>query len=388
MFIAGEASGDTLGAELIAALRQRLAGREAAFFGVGGPQMQAAGLELIFDFTRNAVFGMEALARIFEFRRRFNTLLELAAERRPDAIVCVDFAGFNRRFAHAVKEQVRRDGAAGWNPRIVQYVSPQVWASRPGRADKLARDVDLLLSIFPFEQAWYAKRTPALKVRFVGHPMVDRYAGEVKERTEDRAASPTIVFLPGSRPSELRRHLPIMREVLKILRAQAPQARAVMVLSERLAALARKLGLPPEFEVRSHLGHELARADLAIAKSGTVTLECAFFHVPTVALYKTSAATYAIAKRIVHVKWIAMPNILANEEVFPEFVQSAATAGKIAGAALELLRDPARRNKVKTRLAAIAASLGEPGAARRAAEEILGLLELKPAAPSPARNAD
>src|SRR6185369_4800675 len=155
-----------------------------------------------------------------------------------------------------------------------------------------------------------------------------------------------------------------------------------MVLSDRLAELARELGLPREFEVRPNLAHELAQADLAIAKSGTVTLECAFFRVPTVAMYKTSAATYAIAKRIVQVKWIAMPNILANEEIFPEFVQSAATAANIAQAALELLRDTARRNRVKARLDTIAASLGEPGAARRAADEVLGLLETKPAVPS------
>jgi len=372
MLIAGEASGDTLGAELISALQQQPAGRDAKFLGVGGPAMQRAGMELIFDFTRDAVFGAEAFKRIFEFRRRFNELLRIAIERRPDAIVCVDFAGFNRRFAHAVREHVRQAGG-DWNPKIVQYVSPQVWASRPRRAELMARDIDLLLAIFPFEKAWYARRTPGLRVEFVGHPMVDRYAN-VRRDEPVTSDAPRIVFLPGSRPSELKRHLPIMAETLRQIREAYARAQAVMVLPERLASAVREIGLPPEFTVRSNLAEELQRANLAIAKSGTVTLECAFFRVPTVALYKTSALTYAIAKRIVRVKWIAMPNILANEEVFPEFVQSAATPENIAGAALELLRDAGRRDTVRRKLDAIAASLGEPGAAQRAAGHILGLL--------------
>ncbi len=379
MLIAGEASGDTLGAELIDGLKQEAGVRKTTFFGVGGAKMQSAGMELIFDFTRNAVFGAEAFKRIFEFRKRFKELLRIAIARQPDVIVCVDFAGFNRRFARAAKQFVRGRGGAQWQPKIVQYVSPQVWASRPRRAELMARDFDLLLTIFPFEKAWYAKRTPNLHVEFVGHPMVNRYAGQVSQQATANV-EPIIVFLPGSRPSELKRHLPIMSEVLRRIRAAVPAARATMVLPDSLAKAARQIGLPPEFEVRPNLAEELARADLAIAKSGTITLECAFFRVPTVALYKTSWLTYEVARRIVQVKWIAMPNILANEEVFPEFVQTAATAENIAGTALELLRDSARRNTVKAKLGVIAASLGEPGAARRAAGQILRLLEPQSAA--------
>ena len=138
--------------------------------------MAAAGMELIFDFTRHAIFGLEALKRLGEFRQHLQHLLQLAVERKPDVIVCVDFAGFNRRFAHAVKEHVRRS-SDGWNPKIIQYISPQVWASRPGRADKMAKDIDLLLAIFPFEKDWYAARVPELPVKFIGHPIIDRYAG-------------------------------------------------------------------------------------------------------------------------------------------------------------------------------------------------------------------
>jgi lipid-A-disaccharide synthase len=235
--------------------------------------------------------------------------------------------------------------------------------------------MDLLLSIFPFEKAWYAQRAPKLRVEFVGHPIIDRYAGRTRSTKEPALTeTPTVVLLPGSRSSELKRHLPVMIDALHLIRTSHPKVRAVMVLSERMAELARQAGLPGDVELRSSLPDALDRADLAIAKSGTVTLECACFGVPTVVMYKTSAATYAIGKRIVKLKWIAMPNILANETVFPEFIQNEATAENIARAALEFLQDPARRTKVQARLGQIASALGSPGANQRAAEEILRLL--------------
>ena len=191
MLIAGEASGDLLAAALVPALRAELAGVQSApttdyqplqasleprFFGAGGPQMAAAGVELAFDMTEHSVIGLtEVLKNGLKFRRLFHQLRRLALERQPDAIVCVDFGGFNRRFARAIKQQVRSrlDWFHPWDPKVIQYVSPQVWASREGRAHQIARDYDLLLSIFPFEQDWYAKRVPQLPVEFVGHPMLD-----------------------------------------------------------------------------------------------------------------------------------------------------------------------------------------------------------------------
>lgn len=374
MFVAGDASGDVLGAELIKALRAR-AGDDANFFGAGGPGMAAAGLELIDDFTRDGVWGLQALFQVRKFSQRLQQLLRLTVDRRPDVIVCVDFAGFNRRFAHAVKEHVRAHGAAEWNPRLIQYVSPQVWASRPGRANKMAEDIDLLLAIFPFEKAWYARRTPQLRVEFAGHPMVDRYAGKLPAEIKPfNSESPLIALLAGSRPGELKRHLPILRDALRRIREVKPGARAVMVLADRLVPMAREIGLPENVDVQSDLADALARADLALAKSGTVTLECAFFRVPTVVFYKTWWLTWEIGRRIVQVKWAAMPNLLANEEVFPEFLQPAATAENISRAALELMTSAARRTRVQVKLREIRASLGEPGASGRAAEAILQLV--------------
>jgi lipid-A-disaccharide synthase len=381
MLIAGEASGDLLAAELVSALlaasKRSEDGRVPQFFGAGGARMAAAGVELAFDLTQHSVIGIsDVLKNYFKFRRLFNQLLNLAIERQPDAIIGVDYGGFNLRFGHAIKQYVRNNPFANWNPKIIQFVSPQVWASRPGRANLMAADYDLLLSIFPFEKDWYAKRVPKLRVEFVGHPMVDRSPKSRVQSPKSENAAPTVLLLPGSRKSELQRHLPPMLGALKMIQEKLPTARAKMVLpDEALKQLADKLStLPSDMEIQiGNLPQALAEADVAIASTGTVTVQCAFFGVPTVTLYKTSWLTYQIAKRIVTVKWLTMPNILADEEIFPEFVQGAATPDPIAGAALELLQNEPRRMQIKKRLAEVVSSLGGPDANTLAATAILSL---------------
>jgi lipid-A-disaccharide synthase len=409
MLIAGEPSGDMLAAELVQALRQEFAEAKPVptmdyqplhtslaprFFGAGGPRMAAAGVELAFDMTRHSVVGIfEVLKNYRKFRRLFSQLYELALDRQPDAIICVDFSGFNRRFAHAVQTYARSrsDWFHDWAPRLIQYVSPQVWASRQRRAYQVGRDYDLLLSIFPFEKEWYAKRIPEFRVEFVGHPVVDRYEASVEGRVsrEGKAASlgglpakpasrhSTLLLLPGSRAQELKRHLPVIVGALALIRASLRDVRALMVLpNDALVRQAKAFGLPSNIEVRTDgLPESLAEADVAIASTGTVTMECAFFGVPTVALYKTSWSTYQVARRVVSVKYIAMPNLLANEQVFPEFIQDAATPENLSRATLELLQDENRRAHVKVQLAEIVRSLGGPGASRRAARAVIRLLD-------------
>jgi lipid-A-disaccharide synthase len=403
MLIAGEASGDMLAAELVRALRQELAeakaipttdyqplhtGLEPRFFGAGGPEMAAAGVDLAFDMTAHSVIGLtEALKHYFKFRRLLHQLFQLALVRQPDAIICVDFSGFNRRFAQAIRQYTRRraDWFHDWSPKIIQYVSPQVWASREGRAWQMARDYDVVLSIFPFEKDWYARRVPRLRVEFVGHPIADRYGERPRagEQRQEALVTPRLLLLPGSRASELARHLPVMTGALVLIRAQMPKLRVRMVLpTESLLRQAKALSLPVNWEVQvGGLPESLADADVAIASTGTVTTECAYFGVPTVALYKTSWSTWQIAKRIVKVKYAAMPNLLADEEIFPEFIQDAATPENIARATLELLRDEGRRERVKSRLVKVVASLGGPGAMRRAAHVIVETLKAKCAVP-------
>ena len=387
MLIAGEASGDLLAAELVTALRSRLPApgsppaASPVFFGAGGPKMAAAGVALAFDLTQHSVIGVtDVLKNLLKFRRLFNQLLALAIKRKPDVIIGVDYGGFNLRFGQAIKNYVRENPFSEWDPKIVQFVSPQVWASRPGRADQLARDYDLLLSIFPFEKAWYAQRVPSLRVEFVGHPMVGRFANDDLRTTRESIRASSIVnrqsrilLLPGSRRSELERHLPPLLGALKRIQEKVPSTKAKMVLpTPALRQLAQSLGATLDIQI-GELAWALGEADIALASTGTVTMECAFFGVPTVTLYKTSWLTYQIARRIVTVKSLTMPNLLAGETVFPEFIQNDATPENLARAAVELLEDPDRRDQIQSQLAGIIATLGGPGAAGRAADAILSL---------------
>ncbi len=386
MLVAGEPSGDLLGSELVGALRQALAAEPFAprFFGAGGPRLAAAGVELAFDLTQHAVTGLvEVLRLLAEFRRLMRQLLDLACERQPDVVVLVDFQGFNRRFAHALRRRInaQRRRFNNWRPRIVQYVSPQVWASRPGRAYALADDVDLLLCLFPFEREWYAQRVPRLRVEAVGHPILDRHGGQEKLRSASPpepapGVTSLILLLPGSRAGELRRHLPVMLETVRLMdirhrvrfRLVLPDASLRGLVEEQLWT-----GSAP-VEVRiGGLSESLAEAAVAIASTGTVTLECAYFRVPTVALYRTSPVTFWIGKRLATVNSLAMPNLLAGTRVMPEFLQSAATPEKLAEAAGNLLTRPFLRDAVRAKLDEVVAQLGRPGASARAARAMMGL---------------
>ena len=407
MLIAGEASGDLLAAELVGALKAKVPELQSLptedvqplrtnlaprFFGAGGPRMAAAGVELAFDLTKHSAIGVgDPVRKSRLFLRRLMELRSLAIQNQPDVIILVDFSVFNPLFARMLRWHLHRQSRPfnNWEPKIVKFVSPQVWASRPGRAYRMAQDFDLLLSIFPFEMAWYAKRVPKLRVEFVGHPMVERYGTvgmrSTASQTQNAAKTvgdtgervPTIVLLPGSREGELRRHLPVMLDALKMIQKKFPVSLMKIVLpDESLVQQVKSLGATADVQIQvGGLAEALAQSDVAIASTGTVTMECAYFGVPTVAIYKTSWTTYKIAKRIVTVKYLAMPNLLASEEIFPEFIQHAATPENISRAVLELLRDETRRQTIKTKLARIIATLGGPGANARAAAAIVRLLQ-------------
>ena len=405
MLIAGEISGDALAAELVQALRDTPVVRAGPFaprfFGAGGPRMSEAGVELALDLTRHSVVGFSEVLRHYrKFRRFLHELMQLALARQPDVIIGVDFSGFNRRLLHALRHHLDRHRRLfeNWRPRLVQYVSPQVWASRPGRASGLARDLDLLLCLFPFEQAWYRRHAPKLHVEFVGHPLVDRHAdiqpgvdsGSPAGIATGSAGSSggKILLLPGSRASEIRRHLPVMLRAVQELAAtdavqvgtQAPHSplRFTVVFPDaslRAQAQTMCARMVPGLELRTGgLAEALAQATVAIASTGTVTLECAWFRVPTVALYKTSWPTYLIARQMVSVPHLAMPNLLAGEELFPEFIQHRANPKNLAGAVRKLLADVEHRREVRTRLSQLQQQLGPPGAAARAAAAVARLL--------------
>ncbi|MDP6251037.1 MAG: lipid-A-disaccharide synthase [Verrucomicrobiota bacterium] len=386
LMIAGEASGDTLGAELIDAIRRQPGGDEIDFIGAGGPKMEAAALRPEFDLSEHAVVGIwEVLKNYFKFRRLFRHLFELATRREPDAIVLIDYPGFNLRFAKAIRRHNSQgDGAfREWQPKIVCYVSPQLWAWKEGRVHAIARNIDLMLSIFPFEKEWYAERVPAFAVEFVGHPLVDRFPlakPDEKSMPLDPdlfTEQPTVLLLPGSRRREIDKHLLVMLEAAVIFSEKIKTRLRMVLPSDEMLALARR-HIPTGIEIDLQVGglaKALGQASIAIASSGTVTMECAWFRVPTVVLYKTSPLTHALGRALLKVPHLAMPNLLAGEELFPEFIQSAANADNLAEASLRLLRDKAERTRILNGLDQVAAQLGEPGAATRAAQAVLGTLD-------------
>lgn len=348
MFIAGEASGDNNAAEII----RQLTGKVATF-GAGGPKMQAAGMELLLDLTQHAVVGLvEVLKNYGKFKRIFDDLLAEVGKRQPSAVVLVDFPGFNLRFAKAVKRRYPQT-------KVIYYISPQLWAWHASRAKQIERDVDLMLTIFPFEKDWYSKHAPKLRVEFVGHPLAEK-----KPQAEERRPQ-TVLLLPGSREREVAKLWPVMTQVVDALPEVEFVAAAV---NESMAAHLQH----PRVKVEVGTSREwMRRATLAITASGTATMECAFANCPMIVVYKVNWLTYLIGRMVVQVNWLGMPNVIAGRTVVPEFLQHDATPAHIGSSAAELLRDSARRQAMQKDLEAVVNTLGGPGASARAAQLIL-----------------
>jgi len=409
LLIAGEPSGDRLAAELVEQLRPRLIELGAQptpetlprrtalppeFFGAGGRALRQAGAELLCDLTPWASIGLfDVLPRLKHYYRAFRQLYQAAVERQPDVILGVDYGAFNLRFAAAIRRYLRRrqDWFHPWQPVLVQFVSPQVWASRPGRAAQMERPLDLLLSILPFEPEWFAHHAPRLPVRFVGHPLVDRWpVGASSVHRPSTAGAPRLVLLPGSRPDELRRHGPLLAATWRRLRQRWPNLEGRCVVPDpSLVPMLRHTEWPAELPVEAGpAAPAWCRADLALTKSGTITLECALAGLPAIVFYKTAALTYRVGRHLVHVRHLAMPNLLAPEPVYPELVQDQATPERLAALIEELWLDDARRLRIREALQQVRARLGPPGACARAAEAIVECLRRKPTGlPVPATNA-
>jgi lipid-A-disaccharide synthase len=378
MVVAGDPSGDANAADLVRAIAKTVP--KAQFIGAGGPGMAEAGVRLSFDLTDDSAIGpADAIKNLGSFWRRRRHLVILAKERQPELIILVDGYTFNQPLAHAIKKFARAD-VSSWQPKIVRYTSPQVWASRPGRAEKMAKDIDLLLCLYPFEKDWYARRGTPLRVEFVGHPLCDRHAAVQAASTDaDQPAleTPIIVLLPGSRSDELKRHLPVMLGAARNLSARQTFRFKLVAVNDRMADWMRSFQVAgmPKVEIQTgRLAEALSTAALAITKTGTISLECAYFGVPTLAMYKVSALFYLLARPFITVKYLAMPNLLADEPLFPEFIQGQATAENLAKAAFALLADGPRRSAIRARLREVIESLGGPGSTQRAAAMILQLM--------------
>ena len=361
--IAGEASGDTRGAEVMRSLVTLASARGGAveFHGAGGPQMQALA-PAIQDWSGEAVVGLwDVLKKYPYFRRQFDAMLREIATLKPDAVILIDYPGFNLRMAKALK---RLDPAL----RVIYYISPQVWAWNRGRIPQMARTIDLMLCIFPFEKALYEKS--GLKTVFVGHPLLDSLAAK-------RGALPreeTLVGLfPGSRKKEVSRIFPVMLETAKAMRKARPDLRfEAAAASETLAATMRTMAMGSPVTVRLGGSHELMNeAVVGMVTSGTATLEATFFELPFVLVYRVAPLTWMVGKRLVRVPFLGIANILAGREIIREFLQDAAEPAPLAEELLSMLNNPEKREAQQAEFRQVIAGLGSGGASVRAAEAIL-----------------
>ena len=371
---AGEASGETYGAQLIEALRR--VRPEAKFFGMGGDRMRAAGCELLVDAGEVAVVGLvEVFTHLPRIRKRFGELVREAEKRRPDAAVLIDFPEFNLRLArelHRLKIPV------------FYFVSPQIWAWRTGRVKQIQKYVREMIVIFPFEQDFYRKH--GVEVTYVGHPLA--YAPPPQISRDEFArqegvdpGKPWIALLPGSRQKELRLNLPPMLEAVELLRRQGHDFEYLLPVASTLRRdwVQRQLGAAAHgIRLTSQSRSTLMHSRAAVVASGTATVEAALAGTPFVAVYRLAPLTWLLGRRLVSLDTFAMPNLIAGRRIVPELIQSGLTGASVVRELHAILPDGAARSQMIQDLEEVQARLrdqaGDQSPADRAAREILGRL--------------
>ena len=364
---AGEASGDLHAGAVTRAIKQL--DPEAEVFGMGGDRLREAGGEVLFDIKDHSLMGfVEVLKKLPDVWKLRNAFIDLMEARKPDVLLTIDYPGFNMRLAKLAKER---------GIKVVYFIAPQVWAWRPGRAAGVAKATDKIACIFPFEYDLY--KSYGADIEFVGHPLVDTVKPslsrkEAEELAGKRTGHPLILLMPGSRTMEIQRLLPVMLDAAKILKQKRPELefampRAATIPKEELAAPIKAAGL----DVTLTEGHNydiMSVADLAIATSGTVTLEAALCGLGCPILYKSSPVSFWIAKRGVEIPHIGLPNIVAGRLIEPELLQDECKPEKIAAMVLELL-ETERYRQLQQDLHEVREKLGKPGAVKRVAELVL-----------------
>ena len=366
----GEPSGDLYAGALTRELRSLAPGISVR--GLGGPAFAAAGGELIEDYRGIAVTGFtEVIAKLPRSFKTLTSLVAAARAERPDALVVIDFPDFNVRLARRVKTL---------GIPVVYYISPQIWAWRPGRLGTIREIADRVLVIFPFEVDVYKKA--GVPVEFVGHPLVDLARASASREAFLRRvgltpSAPTLAILPGSRPNEIRRILPDLVKAACEIRSRIPGAQFVVARAPNLEGeqfrAACDASLPMEV-VEDETDTVLASADVALTASGTATVQAAIHDTPMVVVYRLSPVTYLLGRPLVKVDTYAMVNLIAGERIVPELIQGAFTPTAVADEAVSMLTDPARARRIRDGLARVRARLGGPGASRRAAEAVLSVM--------------
>jgi len=366
LIVAGEKSGENYGAAVVRRFRELRP--EAAFFGVGGSRMAAAGVEILHPMEDMAVVGVfEVVTELPRIRRIFRDLQDEVRRRKPAAAVLIDSPDFNLRLAR----RLRKLGVP-----VLYYISPTVWAWRRGRLGTIRENVRMMCLIFPFEEAIY--REAGIPSRFVGHPVLERLKVDLDRaaffaRHELDADRPLVTLLPGSRKSELRFHMPVLIETAARLTAAGPR-QFVLPLAEDLDPAAVEPYLASEGPairvIRENAYEAMAYADVVLSSCGTANLESALLGTPLVAFYRLSALTYAAGRPFVKVPHYSIVNILAGEKIVPELIQGDFTAAKLAAEAERILGAAEVREAMRARFGAIRESLGRESASLAVAREL------------------
>jgi lipid-A-disaccharide synthase len=370
MIVAGEASGDIYGADLVAEAVKL--DQNFHFFGIGGARMREAGVEILVDSSVMAVVGLVEVIKHFDvISAAFNKLKQIILETPPDLLILIDYPGFNLRLAKVAKK-------AGVT--VLYYISPQIWAWRQGRVKKIARLVDHMAVILPFEAPFYERA--GVPVTFVGHPMLD-----LVDVTMDHTAAATsfnldpkrkiVGLFPGSRHNEIERLLPVITAAAVTLKERFPEVQFILPLASTLniddiVPQLTTAGL--EVTTTRERIHDMIRAcDAVISVSGTVTLEIALVGTPMVIIYKLSPLTYQLAKRLIKVPNIGLCNIVAGETVVQELIQEQANPSAIADEIEKLLTNSSYHATIKQKLSEIRSKLGCGGASVNVARIALEL---------------
>lgn len=357
-FIAGETSGDQLGGWLMAALKQRAP--NARFIGLGGAMMEAQGLTSIFPMREIALMGFaEVLPHVLRLKRRIREMVAFIEREKPDILITIDSPGFTVRVVKAL----RKRGVA--RPKFIHYVAPTVWAYKPERVHKMKANFDRLLVLLPFEPPYFT--AVGLETNFVGHEIAwwwkTKGDGSAFRQKHSLGNAPLLAIFPGSREGEINRMWPMFAEAIRRLHAQIPALQLVIQVPSALVPHIEQAVhiLPLPCLVLSNQEDKkdlFAAATAAIAKSGTIALECALAGLPSVTIYRANALTAALVRRMIKVKYANLANILMDRMVIPELIQEQCTAEEISKAVLPLLTNAAARNTQIAALNEVAAKLG------------------------------
>ena len=371
MMVAGEASGDLHGARLLSELHEM--DPQLRAFGLGSAEMRSAGAEVLSDSSQISVVGIsEALKVLPEARKIFQHLLEEADRRQADAAILIDSPDFNLRLAKALKKR---------DKKVIYYISPQVWAWREGRVRAIRKFVDRMLVVFPFEAEFY--RAHGVDAVHVGHPLVDEVPRlpHVWDQSIDPHGAFRLALLPGSRRSEIAANLPVMLSAVQRLAQELPIEVSLIKAGsvDRAQLEAHLQDLELEIEITSGNRFDiLAASHLAICASGTATLEVGLLTTPMVVVYRVSLWSYALGRMLVRLPHVSLVNLVLESEVVPELIQHDATPEAISRECSVILQDRVRIQTMRSQLGRLWQELGESGASRRAALEVLRSLNRAP----------